>query len=113
MSPRLWRDPKSGTKPGFRWAPLVEIAPPFDPATEISEGPVRTIHPDRVEDARTARALTPAERAARLDAEREERLAAADLTLRLAHDHENRLRALEGHPPLPAAAFRALVKERL
>lgn len=92
------------------WVPVTVVDPPFNPATEVKEGPVETIAADQVTRTWTVRAKTAGE----LDAEKEHRLDDFDrLTLAVAFDHENRIRALEGKAAVTAAQFRAALKARL
>lgn len=104
-------DPAVQTRAGWRWLPCPEAArPAFDPATQVLDGPVRVVTDTAVAESYTVRAKTPAE----LDADREAALDRLDLALfRIAFNHENRLRAIEGKAAVTAVQFRAAIKALL
>jgi hypothetical protein len=107
-------DPTVQTKPGWRWLPVEETNPPFDPATQVQTGPVVTVEAARVTRVWTMRDKTAPELAAGIDAEKESTLDRFDvLAFKVLFDHENRLRALEGKAAITAAQFRAALKARL
>ncbi len=96
---------------GWSWrlVTTVDPGPPPD-ATQIRTGPVYTIDLNSVTRTFTLRAKTPTE----LDADKTSAVAAIDMALlRVAFNHENRIRALEAQAPLTLAQFRAAVKALL
>jgi hypothetical protein len=102
--------PPDLSRKGVRWLPLVVTDPPFDAATEVRTGPAASVLPDRVTETWTVRAMTADE----LDARKDIAVDAFDaLTLRIAFNHENRIRALEGKQAATVAQFRSALKALL
>lgn len=60
-------DPSAGTKPGWRWLPVVVTDPSVNPATQIKEGPTVTVELEQVTRVFTVRAKTTQE----LDADKD------------------------------------------
>lgn len=103
-------DPAAGLREGWRWVTVTIVKPAFDEATQVLEGPADSLGKGGLTRTWTVRAKTAQE----LDAEKDGRVSAIDaLTLAVAFDHENRLRALEGKTAITAAQFRAALKARL
>lgn len=104
-------DPAVATKTGWRWLPCPDVArPPFDPATEVVEGPAYTVGASAVTEVWTKRPMTAQE----IDARKEARLDAEDrLHFEVHFDLENRVRALEGKAAITRAQYRAALKARL
>ena len=94
--------------------PIETTKPSFDLATQIMEVPVITILPDKVTEVFTVRAKTAQEIAAEQDAIKEASLDRFDLVaLKIAFNHENRIRVLEAKPQVTVAQFRAALKALL
>ena len=94
--------------------PIETTKPSFDPITQIMEGPVITILPYKVTEVFTVRAKTAQEIAAEQDAIKEGALDKFDLVaLKIAFNHENRIRVLEARPQVTAAQCRAALKALL
>jgi hypothetical protein len=92
---------------GLKWLPVTVIDPSFDPAAEVKEGPAIAVLASEVTKLWTVRAKTVQE----LDADK---IAKVDGVSRVAFlaafNHENRIRALEGQPPVTQAQFRNALK---
>jgi hypothetical protein len=102
--------PPDLTRKGIRWLPVAVTDPAFDPATEVKAGPVLTVEADRVTRAWTIRRMTAEE----ADAARTSAVDSLDaLAFRIAFNHENRLRALEGKPAATTQQFRTALKALL
>lgn len=86
-------DPNAGTKPGFKWLPLVKEPPVFDPATQVAEGPFYEALPDFVREYYTIRAKTPEELSREIDAKIER---IGEETRRVLERLDERVTALEG-----------------
>lgn len=104
-------DPSVQTRAGWRWLPAPPAErPAFDPATQVLEGPVLMVAETAVTESYSVRAKTAGE----LDANREAALDRLDLALfKIAFNHENRLRALEGKAAITALQFRTAIKALL
>jgi hypothetical protein len=95
----------------WRSLPCPVVAPPaFDPATEIVDGPTYTVNPTDVTEVYTKRVLTAPE----LQANKDGMIAAMDVALlKIAFNHENRIRAIEKPAPTPLqltiAQFKAAI----
>lgn len=96
------------TKPGYKWLPgPLNPKPPYDPATEIVEGPTYTVNANDVTEGWVKRLLTAPE----LDANKAAKVSAVDaLQFKVMFDIENRVRVLEGKQPVTAAQYRNALK---
>jgi len=102
-------DPNVMTRPPWKWLPL-EDTMPRPTATQKLLAPVVTVFPDRVTRVWSVRDYTPAE----LDSFSDNKIDAIDvLMVKVAHNHENRIRALESKPPITMQQFRAALKAML
>jgi hypothetical protein len=102
--------PPDTSRKGFVWLPLAVTDPAFDPATQVRSGPVDTVGKDSVSRVWTVRDMTSDE----LDAVKGATVDALDiLQLKIAFNHENRIRALEGKPAASAAQFKTALKALL
>lgn len=90
-------------KPYRQFLPVVETNPSFDPETQVKTGPVVTVEAERVTRVWSVRDKTAQELDADVDF----------LQFRVAFNHENRIRALEGKAAITAAQFRAALKALL
>lgn len=104
-------DPSVQTRPGWRWLPVEVTSPPYDAATQVSAGPVVSVLADKVTRVWTVRAKTAQE----LDDDKAASVEAINLVLlKIAFNHENRIRALDGgKPPITLAQFKTAVKALL
>lgn len=103
-------DPGAQTKSGYKWVPVEVIG--LVPATEaqVREGPVTSILQDRVLDTYTIRDKTQVE----LDAEKDARVEGMDaVLLRIAFNHENRIRSQAGQQSVTIEQFKAAVRSLL
>lgn len=92
------------------WLPLEVTKPNFDSATQVRTGPVDTILPDKVTRVWTVRAKTAAE----LDADKVLQVDGLDAALlKVAFNHENRIRTLEARAQITFAQFNDAVKALL
>lgn len=96
---------------GFRWVPFVQQATPkFDPKTEAL-GPLTDFLADgKVTRSRSKRALTEKEKSDQKDGDLPP---IDDVMLKVAFQHENRLRALEGKAAITPAQFRSWIRSQL
>lgn len=99
------------TKPGYKWLPsALNPKPPYDPSTEIVEGPFYTVQADQVLESWNKRTLSAQE----LDDNKTTKVSSIDLLqLKVMFDIENRVRVLEGKQPVTAAAYRNALKAAL
>lgn len=104
-------DPTVQTRAGWRWLPVEATDPGvFDGATQVKEGPTVSVLSDKVTRVWTVRAKTAQE----LDDDKEATLDRfAGLMLKIAFNHENRVRVLEAKAPVTAVQFRAALKALL
>jgi hypothetical protein len=103
-------DPTVSTRAGWRWLPVEVTNPSYDPAIQVSEGPVITVLSDKVTRVWTVRAKTAAE----LDADKDGTVNALDmLAFKVLFNHENRVRALESKAAITAAQFKTALKAML
>lgn len=104
-------DPTVATKAGWRWLPCPVVdRPTINGATQITEGPVFVLGAAEVVETYVVRTLTAAE----LDARKEARLSAEDkLQFDVHFDMENRVRVLEGRPPVTRLQYRNALKALL
>ncbi len=94
-------------KPYRSFLPVEVTNPPYDPATQVKTGPVVTVLVDKVTRVWTVRDKTAAE----LDAEKDAAISNVDVVqFKLAFNHENRIRVLEGKPQITVAQFKAAWK---
>ena len=99
-------------KPALAFYTVETVKPDFDAATQIRFGP--TVEEDH--DAKVRRYVYTVrdKTAEELEADKEARIDRLDLVaLRIAFNHENRIRALEGKQAISAAQFKAAVKALL
>lgn len=102
--------PPDVSRKGIAWKPLVVTDPAFDPATQVRTGPVETVGKEAVTRVWTVRAKSAGE----LDADKGAAVDAIDaLQLKIALNHENRIRALEAKQAVTAAQFRTALKAML
>lgn len=96
---------------GIQWLPCDPVSPPsFDPDTELVSGPTYTVNGSVVTESYTKRALTVQE----LDALKDAKVSAIDkVQLKIAFNHENRIRALEGKAAITQQQFLAAIKTLL
>ena len=100
-------DPTVATRPGWKWLPVEVTDPPYDPSSQVKEGPVLSVLADRVTRIFTVRAKTAGE----IDADKDGVVSAMDmLVFKVLFSHENRVRALEGKAAITAPQFRAALK---
>ena len=91
------------------------MPPPHDPDVDVLEGPTYDVRPGVVNEQWSVRSKTAPE----VDADKAAKLDAADLALirtcivllKLAFNHENRIRALEGKPNVTIQQFVGAVVE--
>lgn len=103
-------DPTVSTRPGWRWLPVVTNEVQIDPATQVREGPNITVEPTQVVEQYTARNKTAQE----LDQDKEVQVPEeTNILFKIAFNHENRVRVLEGKAPITALQFRAALKALL
>lgn len=103
-------DPTVATRPPWKWLPVQETDPAYDPAGQVKEGPVVTVFADKVTRTWAVRAKTAQE----LDGEKDAVVNGMDLVLlKVAFNHENRVRVLEGKQPITLAQFKAAIKALL
>lgn len=87
---------------GLDWRPCPPVPrPPFDPAAQVCEGPAYVVGATEATETWTVRAKTAQELTADIEAAKDKEMGA----LRKAifegfFIHENRIRALEGQPPI-------------
>lgn len=104
------------TKTGWRWLPCPPVAQPtpFDPATEVIEGPTYTVNANDVTEVWTKRNLTAQEISDRKDVAVNGINGTTYAPLqRLLFNMNNRIRALEGQAALTAPQFKAFIKTLL
>jgi hypothetical protein len=100
-------DPTVNTKLGWRWLPIETSGDgPVDPETQVRDGPVYAVRPDKVTETFSIRAKTPTELAADKDAKAN---AIDGVILKVLFNHENRIRAIVGQPAVTAAQFKSAV----
>lgn len=98
----------------YKILPIDEIDPPFDGATQTQSEWQETIEADRVVRERTVTDKDQATIDAEADQRKEQQLDTVDFLLfRVAFEHENRVRVLEGKAEITAEQFRAALKVRL
>lgn len=103
-------DPTVQTRAGWKWLPVEVTNPAYEPATQVSEGPVVSVLSDKVTRVWTVRAKTVAE----LDADKDNVVNAMDmLAFKVLFNHENRIRTLESKAAITAAQFKAALKAML
>jgi len=85
--------PLDVTRKGIKWLPVEDTEPPYDPATQVKEGPTTAVLADRVTRVWTVRQKTAQE----IDDEKTSRVDNQELIIiRSFLDHENRIRAVLG-----------------
>lgn len=110
-SPPLQPNPAKDAK----WLPLTVTDPPFDPETQVKEGPVITVGAESATMVWTVRAKNAGE----LDAEKDAEVAGIDVAdglravARVLFQVVNEVRVLQAQPTLSAAQFIALLKSKL
>lgn len=104
-------DLSAQVRPGWRWLPVEDAgAPVFDATTQVREGPINMVEETRVFRSYVVRDKTQAE----LDATREQQVTNFDVVaFKVALNHENRIRTLEGRAQVTAAQFRNALKALL
>lgn len=91
-------------KPYRRIVPVVITSPSFDSSTQVRTGPVVALEADRVTRTWNVRAKTAQELTADIEAQKDRELAALQKAIFEGFFvHENRLRVLEGQPPVTRA----------
>lgn len=104
-------DPAVATRAPWRWLPAPKGATPaHDVATQVVEGPVITIGAESVTEAYSVRAKTQQE----LIAEKDAAISRVDMVaLRVAFNHENRIRVLENKAEITMPQFLNALKALL
>jgi hypothetical protein len=106
------------TKAGWRWLPIEETNPPFDPATQKQGGPEISVLADKVTRVWTVTDKTPEELAKEADDARTITLDAVDLAVmrELWSDHNdivqlffNQVQTLNGQPTMTPAQFKTAI----
>lgn len=104
-------DPKTGTKPGYRWVEVVEEPVAHNEATQVVIGPETIIEATRLIRRWSVRDKTAEELAAEADHRKERELDGLPASVfRVLLNHENRIRTLESRQQVTAEQFRAALK---
>jgi hypothetical protein len=97
-------------KPYRKVLPVEVTDPQYDSATQVKEGPTVTVLADKVTRVWTVRSKAVQE----LDDEKTAQATGYNgVAFKIALNHENRLRTLEGKAPVTAAQFRTAIKALL
>lgn len=103
-------DPTAQTKIGYKWLPVESAAQSTPAETQTVVGPTYSIKPDKVVESYSLNNLTQSE----IDASKTARIEGLDpLLLKLAFNHENRIRAIESKQPLALDKFKEALRAML
>lgn len=91
--------------------PVITVKPSYDSTIEVREGPVTTIQDLSITDTWTVRAMTQLELDAYAEANSEAQVVEFNpVLMKVLHNFDTRLRALESRPSKTGAEFRAILK---